>query len=179
LPDPTYVFQGRFDRVDLAQIAIVVPFLNNQIDGNASASLTLAAHGVGRQDLIGSMAGQGTVNGRNVVLRSMDLSKVFPGDDTDRAQDLFASIQGTYHIQNKEIDLANFIFDNSRGRLEAEGRIDFSHALNVRVRPSIFQAATDPTSASPPSFALGGTIESPKIVLPSAVSKPSGRPNTR
>ena len=90
----------------------------------------------------------------------LDLSSVFPGDNPDAAPDTFSSVQGTYRIQNKGIDLANFVLDNSRGRLEAEGRIDFSHALNIRVRPSIFQAATAPASASPPSFLLGGTIES-------------------
>ena len=75
--------------------------------------------------------------------------------------------------KTREIDLANFVMDNSHGRLEAEGRIDFSHALNIRVRPSIFQAATSPASASPPSFLLTGTIEIPKLVLPSAISQAS------
>jgi hypothetical protein len=86
---------------------------------------------------------------------------------------MFPSVQGKYRIQTGGIDLANFVMDNSRGRLEAEGRIDFSHALNIRVRPSIYQAATAPASASPPSFLLSGTIEAPKLVLPSTVSKPA------
>jgi hypothetical protein len=84
-----------------------------------------------------------------------------------------------YRIQNKGIDLANFVLDNSRGRLEAEGRIDFSHALNIRVHPSIFQAATAPASASPPSFLLGGTIEAPKLVLPTSALKPPARSSSR
>ena len=179
LPDPSYEFQGRFDRVDLAQLGRAVPFLNDRIGGNASAMLTLSAHGIGRQDLIGSMQGQGTINGRNVELRGSNLSGAFPGDNPDIAPDLFASIQGMYRIQNKGIDLTNFVMDNSRGRLEAEGRIDFSHALNIRVHPSIFQAATAPASASPPSFLLSGTIEIPKLVLPSAVLRPATRPNPR
>ena len=179
LPDPSYEFQGRFDRVDLAQLGRVVPFLISRIGGNASATLTLSAHGIGRQDLIGSMEGQGTLNGRNVLLHGLDLSGVFPGGNSDATSDLFASVQGTYRVQNKGIDLANFGLDNSRGRIEAEGRIDFSHALNIRVRPSIFQAATAPASASPPSFLLGGTIETPKLVLPSAVPKTAPRPRSR
>ena len=179
LPDPSYEFQGRFDRVDLAQLGRAVPFLNDRIGGNVSAALTLSAHGIGRQDLIGSMQGQGTLTGRNAALSGLDLSAVFPGDNPDVAPDTFSSVQGTYRIQNKGIDLANFVLDNSRGRLEAEGRIDFFHALNIRVRPSIFQAATAPASASPPSFLLGGTIEIPKLVLPSAASKPPARSNFR
>jgi hypothetical protein len=179
LPDPSYEFQGRFDRVDLAQLGRAVSFLNSRIGGNASSALTLSAHGIGRQDLIGSMQGQGTLNGRNFALHGLDLSSVFPGDNPDTSSDLFSSVQGTYRIRNSGIDLSNFVMDNSRGRLEAEGRIDFSHALNIRVHPSIFQAATAPASASPPSFLLSGTIEIPKLVLPSAVPKPPARPSSR
>jgi hypothetical protein len=177
-PDPSYEFQGRFDRVDLAQLGRAVPFLNTRIDGNASATLTLSAHGIGRQDLIGSMQGQGTLNGRNVALRGLDLSSLFRGDNLDAAPDIFASVQGMYRIQNSGMDLANFVLDNSRGRLEAEGRIDFSHALNVRVHPLIFQATTPPASALSPNFLLSGTIETPKLVLPSA-AKPPARSNSR
>jgi hypothetical protein len=173
LPNPTYEFQGRFDRVDLAQLGRAVPFLDARIGGNASATLTLSAHGIGRQDLTGSMQGQGTVDARNVALGGLDLSGVFPGENPNVAADMFPSVQGKYRIQTGGIDLANFVMDNSRGRLEAEGRIDFSHALNIRVRPSIYQAATAPASASPPSFLLSGTIEAPKLVLPSTVSKPA------
>jgi len=179
LPDPSYEFQGRFDRVDLARLASAVSFLNRRIAGNASATLTLSAHGIGRQDLIGSMQGQGTLNARNAALSGVDLSSVFPGDNPETAPDTFSSVQGTYRIQNKGIDLANFVLDNSRGRFEAEGRIDFSHALNIRVHPSIFQAATAPASALPPSFLLSGTIETPKLLLPSTVPKPAARSSSR
>jgi AsmA-like protein len=179
LPDPSYEFQGRFDRVDLSRLGRAVSFLNNRMGGNASATLNLSARGIGRQDLIGSMKGQGALSGRNVELRGLDLSSVFPEDNPDTAPETFSSVQGTYRIQNGEIDLANFAMDNSRGRLEAEGQIDFTHALNLRVRPSIFQAATAPASASPPSFLLSGTIETPKLVLPSAAPKPASRPSSR
>jgi hypothetical protein len=179
LPDPSYAFQGRFDRVNLAQLGFAVPFLNSRIGGSASATLTLSAHGIGRQDLIGSMQGEGTLNGRNAALSGLGLSRAFPGDSLDTASDTFSSVQGTYRIQNREIDLTNFVLDNPRGRLKAEGRIDFSHALNIRVHPSIFQAATAPTSASPPSFLLSGTIEAPKLGLLSPTPNPPARPNHR
>ena len=179
LPNPTYEFQGRFDRVDLAQLGRAVQFLEARIGGNASATLILSAHGIGRQELIGSMQGQGMINGRNVALPGLDLSTVFSEENPNAAPDMFPSVQGKYRIQTAGIDLANFVMDNSRGRLEAEGRIDFSHALNIRVRPSIYQAAAAPASASPPSFLLSGTIEAPKLVIPSAVSKPAALSRSR
>ena len=179
LPDPSYEFQGRLDRVDLGQLAAVVPFLDGRIGGNASSTLTLSAHGIGRQSLIGSMQGQGTLNGRNVELRGLDLSGVFPGGAQENESGTFSAVQGNYRISAGSIDLANFVMDDSRGRLEAEGRIDFSHTLNIRVRPAIFQAAAASASASPPGFLLTGTIESPKLGIPSANPRPPARNGTR
>jgi hypothetical protein len=179
LPDPSYEFQGRFDRVDLGQLGTAVSFLNARMGGNASATLALSAHGVGRQDLIGSLRGQGTLNGKNVELRGFNFSGAFPGENPDAASDQFASIQGMYRIQNRGIDLANFVLENSRGRLEADGRVDFSHALNISVRPSIFQAATAPDSASPPSLLLTGTIEASSLAPSTSTPKPTVRVNAR
>ncbi len=176
LPDPSYDFQGRFDRVDLGQLGRAAPFLSARLGaGNVSATLALSAHGVGRQDLISSMVGQGTLHGKNIALHGFNLSSAFSGVSPENAPDLFASAQGTYRIRAGGIDLTNFAMDNSRGRLEEEGRIDFSHALVIRVRPSIFQAATSPASASPSTFILNGTIENPKLALPSGSAKPASR----
>lgn len=179
LPDPSYEFQGRLDRVDLAQLGHAVPFLDGKISGNASSSLLLSAHGIGRRDLVRSMQAEGSLTGRNIEMRSLNLSRVFPGALAETESAAFSSVQGEYRVQAGAIDLANLVMDNSLGSLEAEGRIDFSHALNIRFHPTIFQAATAPASASPPSFLLGGTIESPKLVIPSSVSKPPARPSSR
>jgi hypothetical protein len=179
LPDPSYEFHGRFDHVELAQLSNAVPFLDRQAAGNVSTTLALSAHGIGRQALVGSLQGEGTLNGKNLELPGVNLAGVFPGASPDADPGIFSSVQGSYRIQAGGIDLANFVLDHSRGRLEAEGRIDFSHALNLRVRPSIFQAATAPANASPPSFLLSGTIDAPKLILPSANSRPPARRNTR
>ena len=187
LADPSYEFQGRFDRVNLAQLASAMPFWNDRIAGTASATLSLAAHGIGRGNLVGSMEGSGALNARNAQITGLDLTRVFPGssgdglsvrdggrdsardsgrDIDDPSSNLFASVQGIFRIRDQGIDLANFVLDHPRGWLQAEGRIDFSHALSLRIRPSIFQATTSPSSASPPSFLIGGTIEDPKLILP-------------
>lgn len=180
LPDPSYEFHGQFEKVNLSLLGHAVTFLNNRIAGTVSASLALSAHGIGHSNLVGSVEGQGTLNGRNVELRGLDLSYVFPaGDSVGPAPMLFSSVQGTYRIRAGGIDLANFNLDRSKAQLQAEGRIDFGHGLDIRIRPLIIQAATAPPSASPSDFLLGGTIEDPKLVLPSAISKPAAKPASR
>jgi hypothetical protein len=185
LPDPAYDFQGRFERVDLAQLGRAVPYLNGRIKGNVSSTLALSMHGIGRQSLISSLEGQGTFIGKDVGMLGLDLSGAFPGATpsaaSGAASGTFASAQGAYRIQNRGIDLANFMLDNSRKRLEAAGRIDFSHVLNIRLRPAISKAAAAPGTVSlpPPDFLLGGTIEVPKLLSPSAVAKPPARSSSR
>ena len=164
--------------MNLAQLAGAVPFLKNRIAGVASAALSLAAHGIGRQNLVDTLEGNGTLSARNAEITGLDLTGIFPGASQDVSLSSFASVNGAFRIHDREIDLANFVMDHSRGRLEAEGPINFSHALSLRLHPSIFQATTSPNSASPPSFLLGGTIEDPKLLLPSSTPQPA-RPGAR
>ena len=177
--DPTYEFQGRFDRVNLSQLAHSVSFLNNRVAGTASATLSISAHGIGYKNLMGSMEGNGTLNAKNGRVSGIDFAAMFPGDDQDTSSDAFASLQGAFRIHAAGIDLTNFVLDHPQGRFQADGRIDFSHALNLRIHPSILQAATSPAAASPPSFLLTGTIEDPKLVLPNSAPKSSARSGGR
>jgi hypothetical protein len=177
--DPTYEFQGRFDRVNLSQMGYSVLFLNNRIAGLASGTLSIATHGIGRENLIRSMEGSGTLNARNAELPGIDLSELFPGEDQDPPLHPFASIQGAFQIQDKRIDLANFVLDHPRGRLQAQGRIDFSHTLTLGIHSSPLQAATPHAGASPPDFLLTGTIENPKLSLPASAPKPSSKTGVR
>ena len=179
LADPSYEFEGRFDRVNLAQLGLGVLTLNNRIAGTASATLSISTHGIGRENLIGSMEGDGTLNVRNAELPGVNFTDVFPGNDQDTPLSPFASVEGAFRIQAKGIDVTDFVLDHSQGRLQAEGRIDFTHTLNLRIRPSILQAATSPAAATPPVFLLTGTIENPKLAIPVSPPKPSARSASR
>jgi AsmA-like C-terminal region/AsmA family len=170
LPDPSYEFEGRFDRVDLARLGNALPSLSDRFTGLASATLTLSAHGIGREGLVRSIQGDGKLEARNVTVRDLDFATLISGDNQDSQTGRFASVQGNFRVARSGIEMSDFVFDNSQGSFQAEGRIDFSHALALRIHPSIFHAATTLASAPPPSFVLGGTIESPSVV-------PSPRPD--
>ncbi len=171
LADPSYQFQGRFDRVDLARLGRAMPSLNNHFAGTASATLTLSAHGVGRDNLGRSIEGDGRLEARNAELRGLDFASLISGGNREFSPARFASAQGNFHIGGGGIEVADFILENLQGRFQAEGRIDFSHTLNLRIHPSIFHATTTLASAPPPTFVLGGTIEVPSVVVPASLAK--------
>jgi hypothetical protein len=179
LADPSYQFQGRFDRVDLARLSRAVPSLTNRIGGTASAALTLSAHGVGRENLVRSIEGDGRLDARPVQLDGLDFASLISGADLNSSPGKFASARGNFHIGGGGIEVADFVLDNLQGRFQAQGRIDFSHALSLRIHPSIFHATTTLASAPPPSFVLGGTIESPSVTLPASPAKTTVKPIAR
>jgi len=179
LPDPSYEFQGRFDRVDLSRLGNALPSLSERLTGIASATLTLAAHGVGRESLARSIQGDGKLDAPNATLRDLDFATLISGDNQDTQPGRFSSVQGNFQVAHGGIELSDFIFDNAQGSFQADGRIDFSHALTLRIHPSIFHAATTLASAPPPSFVLGGTIESPSVVLSPAPNSLPVKPIAR
>ena len=179
IADPSYQFQGRFDRVDLARLGHATTWLTNRIAGSASAAVTISAHGVGRQNLVRSIEGNGRLDAHNVEISGLDFARPLSANNQDPTTGRFSSAQGNFRIGGGGIEVMDFNLDNSQGSFQAEGRIDFSHALNLRIHPSIVRAAADLPSAPPPNFLLGGTIESPSIVRAPAPAKAAVKSSAR
>ena len=173
LPDPTYDFLGRFDRVDLARLADAVPSLNDRISGTASVAVHFSAHGIGRPNLVSSMDGDGKLEVRDPEIRGLDFARMISGGGPDASAGRFVSAKGNFRVGSGGIDVANFLLDNSRNRFAAEGRVDFSQALNFQISP-VSTAARPPAKPSP-TFLLSGTVDAPEIVPSPSALKPAGR----
>jgi uncharacterized protein involved in outer membrane biogenesis len=176
--DPSYQFQGRFDRVDLARLGHATASLNNRISGMASATLIISSHGVGRENLVRSIEGDGKLDAREAELHGLNLANAVSGSSPDSATGTIASAQGTFHIANGAITTSDLLLENSQGRFQAEGRIDFSRAWDMQIHPSIAHAATK-SGAAPPGFLLRGTIEAPIVSAPSLPPQTPVRAATR
>ena len=176
--DPSYQFQGRFDHVDLARLGHATASLNNRISGTASATLTISTHGVGRENLIRFIEGDGQLDARKAELRGLNLSNVISGSTQETSSGSMASAQGTFHVANGSVATSNLLLENSHGRFQAEGSIDFSRALDMQIHPSIVHAAKK-SGGVPPVFLLRGTIEAPIVSTPSIPPQSPVRAATR
>jgi hypothetical protein len=177
--DPSYQFQGRFDHVDLARLGHATASLNNRISGTASATLTISSHGFGRENLVRFIEGDGQLDARKAELRGLNLSNVISGSTQMTFSESMASAQGTFHIANGAIATSNFLLETSQGRFQAEGRIDFSRALDLQIHPSLARTAAKPGSAPTQILLLRGTIEAPIVSTPSIPPQSPVRAATR
>ena len=79
--DPFYSFRGRIDRVDLAPMTNASAPLAGRFAGLAAGELNFEAHGIGREPLAASLAGEGVLRIRNAVLRGIDLGADLGSDE--------------------------------------------------------------------------------------------------
>jgi AsmA-like C-terminal region/AsmA family len=176
LAEPAYEFDGRFDHVDLASLAQDVPSLRNRISGTASASVVLGAHGVGRQALIHSILGQGTLDAQNAQLRGLDLAASSSGiEQSSSSSRSMVSAKGSFRIGEGRIEITKLAVDNSKTRFQAEGNVDFSQVLDLRIRPEVRPAAALGVDLSAESFLLRGTLGAPRLAPFSTPAKPKVR----
>jgi hypothetical protein len=180
IQDPSYRFEGHFDRVDLAALSSGLPSLADRFAGLASATLTLSTHGIGRANLAAALEGEGTLSAQNAQLSGLPLVDAVAADVPDSSTTRFAAAQGKFRISGSSITLTSVLLDHERKQYQVDGQVTFSHALDLRVAPVI--ATTKAASAGPTAaagFLLRGTLEKPSRVLqnaePTAVVRSSVR----
>jgi hypothetical protein len=167
--DPAYTFQGRFDRIDLAALGQAVPFLSDRMAGTASAVIALTAHGIGRENLVPSLEGSGTLTAKNVQLSGLDLPNAAVNESHNFSLAGISSAQGQFHVGEGVIDLRHFGLENSQGRFIADGQVAFSHALDVRILPVFPVTGVALADVPPSTFFLRGSVEAPSVLLQDSV----------
>src|SRR5207245_10928298 len=94
---PIYHGEAEVEGVDLAMLSDATAALKNRFAGAAAGQLTLTARGIGREDLLRSLEGRGTMGVRGPRLRGLDiraaylLEKLRPGASQFPAADARSS----------------------------------------------------------------------------------------
>lgn len=178
--DPAYHFQGRADRVDLSRLAHASPSLDKRIAGRASSSLVVAAHGLGHDNLLHSLEAEGTLDVLRPEFRELDFTGVIPtaAASSDMALGRFTAAKGNFLVSSGAIEVPQLELLSPRWRFRAQGRVDFSRALDFRIIPILPPAAPTLASASPESFSLLGTVEAPRLLAEAPAPKPAVRKGT-
>ena len=162
---PTYQFEGRFSRVNLAQLAGGTDSLKGRLAGEASGVLKLVTHGMGREELLSSLEGDGKFTVRNARLRGLDLANRSPRNVPLAASPQFQA-ESEIAVQERQVRFDRLLLRAGGNQFEASGSVDFARAMDLNLlRVSSEQRKV---SASPPqeNFRLTGTLEAPMLSAP-------------
>ena len=175
--EPSYSFRGAIDRVNVALLAEASPLLEGQFAGLVSGDLKLAAKGIGRQSLLGSLQGDGTLRARDAVVPIVnsawgDLGEA--GVPQAAAVGRFATGTAAFRIADGSVHLNPLRLADRDHGFEVTGAVDFSRKLDLHVRPiQLLHGVETPSarSAEAPSirgteadaWTVGGTLDAPEV----------------
>jgi len=179
---PDYETRLRFDRVDFATLAQDVPSLQGKLDGAAAGELTLHATGIGRDALLDSLTGQGSLAAHGLQIRGFNLG-VVRADDSPIDDEHFAAAQAEFRIEGRNVRAAPVRLTKPGESLLAAGSVDFEGSLDFRIDVSASpQAASvrvagpaifaDPEASPASAYRLTGSVSAPQL----APYQPSAAP---
>jgi hypothetical protein len=181
---PTYDASLRFDRVDFATLAQDVPSLQGKFDGTAAGELALHSSGIGRDALLDSLTGQGSIAARNLQIRGFNLAAL-RADQSAIDDEHFAAAQAEFRIENRSVHAAPVRLIRPGENLLAAGSVDFQGLLDIRIDVSTGPEAAsvrvagpaflaDPESAPSTAYRLTGSLASPQFApFGASVSPPA------
>jgi len=186
---PDYDARVRFDRVDFATLAADVPSIQGKFDGAASGELVLHASGIGRDALLDSLTGQGSIAARNIQIRGFNLG-VLRADQSAIDDEHFTAAQAEFRIADRNVRAAPVRLTKPGENLLAAGSVDFQGTLDFRVDVSTSpQAASvrvagpaflaDPEASAADAYRLTGSIASPQLAPYQAPARSSPAPPSR
>src|SRR5262249_5391213 len=103
MSEPHYHFQAWFDGVNLKALSGATVTLRERFSGGASGELDVVAQGIGREDLLRSLEGRGTIRLRDAELRGFDLHATDLENSLQRGTSHFASAEGAFSMANGKI----------------------------------------------------------------------------
>jgi hypothetical protein len=180
---PSFRFSGRFERLSVAALAASTPALAQRFTGTATGEVVLFAVGTGRDALLRSLEGSGRVEVHNGEVRGLDLfewlreTTVPPA--TPRAATRFLTAAGTFFVGSRVIKLDAVRLTGAAEEVELSGTVDFSQALDLRVRELPRALASAEPSADAPGRAarITGTLAAPRVIPAEAPpAAPPARP---
>ena len=188
-PDPAYSIRARIDRANLADLATSTASLAGRFAGLASGDLRLAAHGVGRDDLLKSLEGDGTLRVRDPLLSGLLPASVPSILDVSRTaaragevpafaapasvEDRFGLATASFRVAGEHIVVDELSLAGRDAQFDARGTVDFGKRLDFRVAFTPYTAisVSDPQDApGPPSshdeWVGTGTLDAPHWTRP-------------
>jgi hypothetical protein len=170
--DPAYDTRVKFDHVDLATLANDVPSLQGKFDGATAGEIELHASGIGRDTLLDSLEGQGSLTARNLQISGFNLG-IIRADHSAIDDERFTQVQAAFSIADHAVHAAPARLIRPGENLLASGTVDFNGVLDFRIdnsgaklvsaRIAAAAPSSDPVASLSTNFRLTGTVASPLL----------------
>ena len=167
LPNPTYDFTARLDRVNLARVP-GAGRLAERVSGSASGSIHLTTGGVGREDLLARLSGEGDVNLARVELRGWDVPASISDGAAHPGNSRWPSGECAFLVHDRNFVLQWLQLNAGRVQTSVEGKLSFGSDADLRVTTQgLEKSRSRPRvpEAKGHIFKISGPLDQPSVTI--------------
>jgi uncharacterized protein involved in outer membrane biogenesis len=164
--DPTYHLHSSMKDVNVAELALANPDLRDRLSGQLSGEVKLSFHGVGREQLLDTLKGEGHLSATQFAIRGMDLSVPSASDAEHSASDeQFSLVNAEISVDARKIHFQKIALVAGNGLFDGKGTSDFSRIIQIDFwRPPQSKALARVDLHSENKFIrVSGSLEAPRV----------------
>jgi hypothetical protein len=165
LPRPTYQIAAELDRVNLVQLPGVGK-IADRIAGLASGTLELKTEGVGRDELLGKLAGQGEIHLQKIEFRGWDVNASVADGAAHTGVSRWHTGEGSFFLKDRSIQLEELRLDGVKEVTLVSGTLSFGRDAELAVETTSPRKGKNRKAAE---LAIGhilkisGPLDGPKV----------------
>jgi hypothetical protein len=173
-PVPHYEVTAQVDRANLAQL----PWPSRWAErwgGTASGSVELTTGGVGREELLRQLSGEGDVRLTKVELRGWDVRASAESGVARAGTSRWTSGDGKFAIGDQRVRFEAIQLDGPQARTQLSGTFGFDMSGNVTFLPGAAVKRGTKVAQTSRGLSFSGPLETPTVVV-QEVSDETARP---
>jgi hypothetical protein len=176
LPRPVYEIAAKLERVNLAQLP--GPGRNaERLGGVASGTLQVKTEGVGRDELLGKLAGRGEFHLNKVEFRGWDVNASVADGAAHAGVSRWATGECSLRLQDSSIFLEDFRLDGGKQLTLVNGTLSFGRNADLAIETTSARKTKDPKtidSGAGHVLKISGPLDGPRVsVEESGVRQPA------
>jgi AsmA family/AsmA-like C-terminal region len=173
LPRPSYDITADLDRVNLAQVP-GAGRLAERVSGLASGTVHLTTQGVGREELLAKLSGQGDLHLNKIELRGWDVSASVADGAVHAGISRWPSGEVSFHLLDRSVLLDQLRLDGVNESTFVNGSLSFARNADLAVETASFKkskARLSRDSAPGHVLKISGPLDGPTISVERQIAR--------
>ena len=170
LPRPAYDISAELDRVNLAQLP-GAGRIAERLGGFATGTLHVKTEGVGRDELLGKLAGRGDFHLNKVEFRGWDVNASVADGEAHAGVSRWATGEGSLRLQDSSILLEDFRLDGGLQSTLVNGTLSFGRNADLAIETVSARKNKDRRaleSGTGRVLKISGPLDGPKVSVEKA-----------
>jgi len=167
-PLPEYQVAAELDGVNLGQVMV-----EELLNGVASGQVHLTTEGVGREELLQKLAGNGDIRLKKAEFRAWDVTASLAAGAVRPGVSRWSGGAGTFAVRDRNVFVLELRLNGAPEQTVVEGTVNFAKEADLRIRT--MSAAKREKRAEAPERVLKvlGPLEGPRVSVEKPIPTPT------